>query len=251
MVTYDFTLHSRVLWPHYMILRVCWDGLETHSFGLSRHFHGHGSWAHVWSGPEAWLGKKGVNLQTKLPQCEAKIRLARHTCPTLNILLKVRTRAKPKAFGPPPVWLLTFSSATALWLIDLIAHLEFSSFFRNSHPPQLGKWSENLVQVFFELFNSPLSHSYDGRKSYYITYKAPFVDTCSMNWSPIYNRPRIAVSSTNKHTTILKYFSLTTRIMRTMCVTHLKIIKGRRFPCTAYLPNFYEPSPSLKIKFPF
>ena len=30
-------------WPHYMILKVCWDGLWTLSFGLSR-FHGHGSW---------------------------------------------------------------------------------------------------------------------------------------------------------------------------------------------------------------
>ena len=31
-------------WPHYMILKVCWDdGLWTLSFGLSQ-FHGHGSW---------------------------------------------------------------------------------------------------------------------------------------------------------------------------------------------------------------
>ena len=35
------TLES--LWPHYMILEVCWDGLWTLSFGLSQ-FHGHGSW---------------------------------------------------------------------------------------------------------------------------------------------------------------------------------------------------------------
>jgi hypothetical protein len=31
-------------WPHYMmILEMCWDGLWTHSFGLSQ-FHGHRSW---------------------------------------------------------------------------------------------------------------------------------------------------------------------------------------------------------------
>ena len=29
-------------WPYYMILEVCWDGLWTLSFGLSK-FHGHGS----------------------------------------------------------------------------------------------------------------------------------------------------------------------------------------------------------------
>ena len=43
MVTYDFTLHLRNMWPHYMILEVRWDGLWTLSFGLSQ-FHGHGSW---------------------------------------------------------------------------------------------------------------------------------------------------------------------------------------------------------------
>ena len=31
------------LWPHNMILEVCWDSLWTLSFGLSR-FHSHGSW---------------------------------------------------------------------------------------------------------------------------------------------------------------------------------------------------------------
>ena len=31
------------VWPHYMILEVCWDGLWTLSFGLSQ-FHGHRSW---------------------------------------------------------------------------------------------------------------------------------------------------------------------------------------------------------------
>ena len=31
------------LWPHHMILEVCWDSLGTLSFGLSQ-FHGHGSW---------------------------------------------------------------------------------------------------------------------------------------------------------------------------------------------------------------
>ena len=36
LVKYDFTLH-------YMVLEVCWDGLWTLSFGLSK-FHGHGSW---------------------------------------------------------------------------------------------------------------------------------------------------------------------------------------------------------------
>jgi hypothetical protein len=38
-------LHTtlEVLWPHYMILEVCWDSLWTLSFGLSQ-FHGHRSW---------------------------------------------------------------------------------------------------------------------------------------------------------------------------------------------------------------
>jgi len=38
-------LHTTLegLWPYYMILEVCWDGLWTLSFGLSQ-FHGHGSW---------------------------------------------------------------------------------------------------------------------------------------------------------------------------------------------------------------
>jgi hypothetical protein len=38
-------LHTTLedMWPHYMILDVCWDGLWTLSFGLSQ-FRGHGSW---------------------------------------------------------------------------------------------------------------------------------------------------------------------------------------------------------------
>ena len=38
-------LHTTLedLWPHYMNLKVSWDGPWTLSFGLS-HFHGHGSW---------------------------------------------------------------------------------------------------------------------------------------------------------------------------------------------------------------
>ena len=38
-------LHTTLedLWPQYMILEMCWDGLWTLSFGLSQ-FHGHGSW---------------------------------------------------------------------------------------------------------------------------------------------------------------------------------------------------------------
>ena len=45
VLTYDFTLHSRVR-DHtitYMSLEVCWDSLWTLSFGLSQ-YHGHGSW---------------------------------------------------------------------------------------------------------------------------------------------------------------------------------------------------------------
>jgi len=38
-------LHTTLegLWPHYMILEVCWDGIWTLSFGLSQ-FHGHCFW---------------------------------------------------------------------------------------------------------------------------------------------------------------------------------------------------------------
>ena len=38
-------LHTTLedLWPCYMILEVCWDGLWTLSYGLSQ-FHGRGSW---------------------------------------------------------------------------------------------------------------------------------------------------------------------------------------------------------------
>ena len=38
-------LHTTLegLWPHYMNLEVCWDGLWTLWFGLSQ-FHGHSSW---------------------------------------------------------------------------------------------------------------------------------------------------------------------------------------------------------------
>jgi hypothetical protein len=42
LVTYGFTLHLRIRDQHYMILKVCWDGLWTLSCGLSQ-FHGHGS----------------------------------------------------------------------------------------------------------------------------------------------------------------------------------------------------------------
>ena len=31
------------MWPHYMILKVSWDGLWTLSFGVPQ-FHGHGPW---------------------------------------------------------------------------------------------------------------------------------------------------------------------------------------------------------------
>ena len=41
-VTYDFTLHFENPRPHYMILKVSWDGLWTLSIGLLQ-FQGHGS----------------------------------------------------------------------------------------------------------------------------------------------------------------------------------------------------------------
>ena len=43
-VTYNFTLHLKVPWSHYMLFEVCRDGLCILSFGLPQ-FHGHGSWA--------------------------------------------------------------------------------------------------------------------------------------------------------------------------------------------------------------
>jgi hypothetical protein len=65
-------LHTTLedLWPQYMILEMCWDGLWTLSFGLSQ-YHGHGSWlmCKVAWGPLTrdiqimWLVKKTVTIQ--------------------------------------------------------------------------------------------------------------------------------------------------------------------------------------------
>ena len=85
---YHIWLHTTLegLWPHYMILEVCWDGLWTPSFGLSQ-FHGHSSWLVCvkwpWVFCQLLINQSIDRYKHQLPMEQAKMNMTLRSNPLL------------------------------------------------------------------------------------------------------------------------------------------------------------------------